>query len=252
MSGAREVRLQIRNSFGRQYAKERFDLQSVDAWIDRAGKITLPARKLAEIVRELPSEDVRLDTTGSNQVHLECGDVSYEMLGLSPEQFPSVPTLGDSHVTVDAPRIRRMIRSTVFAASTEEARYTLNGVHFHLTPQRLRMVATDSRRLAVATFHVDGLTDRDVRFIVPVRAADEIVCAFGSANELRIGWDEHQVIVAGDDAVVSGRLVEGEFPPYEQILPTDNPIRMEADREAFLTAVRRVSLLSDPQTLPCG
>ncbi|MAF09440.1 DNA polymerase III subunit beta [Candidatus Poribacteria bacterium] len=216
--------------------------------VEETGKLTIPARKLAELVRELPDEDVRLEASESGQIQIECGTVHYKMIGTPADDFPSIPELGDSFFTVDAGVLRQMIQRTRFAASREENRYFLKGVYMHLSTEWLRMVATDSRRLALMTFAAEGLSDRDRGVIIPIKAVDEVVKTFTEDEEVKVAIQDNQVIVANDSAVLNARLVDGEYPSYSQILPKDNPIRFEVDREAFLTAIRRVSLFSDPKT----
>jgi DNA polymerase-3 subunit beta len=110
------------------------------------------------------------------------------------------------------------------------------------------MVATDSRRLALMTFAAEGLSDRERGVIIPIKAVDEVVKTFTEDEEVKIAIQDNVIVFANESAVLNARLVDGEYPSYSQILPSDNPIRLQADRQAFLTAIRRVSLFSDPKT----
>jgi|SaaInl7_100m_RNA_FD_contig_31_1586180_length_2217_multi_6_in_0_out_0_2 DNA polymerase III subunit beta len=216
--------------------------------VEEAGTLTIPARKLAELVRELPDEDVHLEVSDGAKISIECGTVHYRMVGAPAADFPKIPELGDSFFTLDAALLRQMIHRTRFAASREENRYFLKGVYMHLSSEWLKMVATDSRRLALMTFAAEGLSDRERGVIIPIKAVDEVVKTFTEDEEVKIAIQDNVIVFANEGAVLNARLVDGEYPSYSQILPSDNPIRLEADRRAFLTAIRRVSLFSDPKT----
>ncbi|MEO2004330.1 MAG: DNA polymerase III subunit beta [Candidatus Poribacteria bacterium] len=220
----------------------------VEGSVEETGVLTIPARKLAELVRELPEGDVRLEASEGGQIQIECGAIHYRMIGTPAGDFPNIPELGESFFTFDSAVLRQMIQRTRFAASREENRYFLKGVYLHLSSEWLRMVATDSRRLALMTFPAEGLSDRERGVIIPIKAVDEIVKTFSDDEEVKIAIQDNQIIIATDRAVLNARLVDGEYPSYSQILPQDNPIRFEADRAALLMAIRRVSLFSDPKT----
>lgn len=220
----------------------------VEGSVEETGVLTIPARKLAELVRELPDDEVRLEASEGAKIQIECGAVHYRMIGTPAGDFPKIPELGESFFTLDSAVLRQMILRTRFAASREENRYFLKGVYMHLSPEWLRMVATDSRRLALMTFPAEGLAERERGVIIPIKAVDEIVKTFAQDEEVKIAIQDNQIIVANENAVLNARLVDGEYPSYSQILPKDNPIRFVADRTALLTAIRRVSLFSDPKT----
>ncbi|MEO2002684.1 MAG: DNA polymerase III subunit beta [Candidatus Poribacteria bacterium] len=217
--------------------------------VEEPGILTIPARKLTEVTRELPNEDVTLTVSDGDQVLIECADVTYLMFGLPARDFPTIPELGDSYFTLDAVAVGRMIDSVRTAVSTEASRFSLNGVFIDVSPDWLRMVATDSRRLAIANLDVSGLVEGRRSAILPTRAAEGVLRSFVDVEEIRLALMENQAVFSDGEITLSGRLINGEFPAYERIIPQDNPIHVVTDREAFLTAVRRVSLFSDPKTL---
>lgn len=117
-----------------------------------------------------------------------------------------------------------------------------------MSPDWVRTVATDSRRLAVAQLDAPGKVEERVSSILPIRAAELALRAFVETKELHLSVTEREMVFSDGEITLSGRLIEGNYPDYEQILPTGAPIHLVADRAAFLTAVRRVSLFSDPST----
>ena len=216
--------------------------------VEEIGILTIPARKLSELVRGLPDEDVHLTTSDGNQIRIECGPVFYRMFGLPADEFPKMASLDDDYFTMEAAELRKMVHRTRYAASAGETQYFLNGVYLHLTPERVRMVATDSHRLAMAELTATGLVDEEKGVIVPTKAVEELIKIFPGEGEIKVRVQDNQILFANEEAVLSSRLVDGEYPAYEQIIPKENPIHLEADRLSLLTAVRRVSLFSNPKT----
>jgi DNA polymerase III subunit beta len=216
--------------------------------IDEGG-ITVSARKLAEIVRELPPEEIRLSTTANDRVEIACGDGVYKIIGLPDDEFPDLPSIQSNFFTMDAGILCSTIQKTEFAASVEEARYFLNGLYFHLTPEMTKFVATDGRRLAVASS--EALTpapEEPTGVIIPLKAVREIAKTFDESAEVKVCLLENQILFADDDATLTSRLVEGEYPKYEQIIPADHDIHTVVNTEKFLNAVRRVALLANEKT----
>ena len=220
----------------------------VPGTISDEGAITLSARKLAEIARELPPAEIRFTTTANDRVEIVCAQGTYKMIGLPDDEFPNLPTIKDDFFTINGEVLRSMIYKTEFAASIEETRYFLNGLYFYLTPEITQMVATDGRRLAIAS---DGpLTPTPTEpmgIIVPLKAVREIVKTFSESEEIRVCLRENQIIFADDVATLTSRLVEGEYPKYEQIIPKDNEGKVVLDVELFFSALRRVALFSNPK-----
>ena len=221
----------------------------VNGTIVEPGSITIPARKISEIIRELPPSVVKLVTTANDRVEIECERGVYTMIGLSSDEFPQMMSMPDEFFTVNAETFKTMITKTAFAASTEETRYYLNGIFLHLTPEESRIVATDGRRLAlVKSDAVEAITE-EIGVIVPIKAVGEIRKTFTEAKDLHISISENQIIFSDGTSTLTSRLVEGEFPDYDRIIPKDNDIHIYLDTQQLLAVVRRVSLLANPKTL---
>lgn len=220
----------------------------VPGTINEGGAITLSARKLAEIARELPPAEITFTTTASDRIEIVCAQGTYKMIGLPDDEFPNLPTIQDDFFTIDGEVLRSMIHKTEFAAATEETRYFLNGLYFYLTPDITQMVATDGRRLAIASNSpLTPAPQAATGIIVPLKAVREIVKTFPESQEVRLCLRENQILFADDVATLTSRLVEGEYPKYEQIIPKDNDGQVILDVELFSSALRRVALFSNPK-----
>ncbi len=223
---------------------------SVPARVASKGAITVSARKLAEIVKELPAASVALKVTGNASVSLRCAGASYKLVGLSSEDFPPVmPASPDSWVSLEAKTLREMLVQTSFAVSHDETRYALNGVLFGLQGKDLQMVATDGHRLALAKRSlcrgVGGVTG-----IVPRKAVTEIMRVLGTGEDVQIAMTENQFVLQMPNFVMTARLIEGQFPNYEAVIPKAHPKRLIISRGALTAALRRVSVMAEERNKP--
>ncbi len=221
----------------------------VPASVDDPGRVTLPARKLTDMIRALPASLVRVE--GQNEhVTVECEASQFRVHGLPAEDFPSFPALDfDSGVGVQAGLVERLAAHTAFAASTEDTRPILNGVLWEMEDDRMRMVATNGHRLAsyaVETGNGGRRPARDV--IVPPKALSQIGRIFAPDDELRVAVDEKQIGFQGERGVVFSRLIEGPYPNYEQVIPRDNDKKLVADKERLAAALRRMAVMASDQT----
>jgi len=217
--------------------------------IQEEGEITVSARKIGEIVRELPDEDIRLSTVGNDRVQILCGTGQYKIIGLPSDEFPPIPSVDGNPFTIDGEELRSMIQKTEFAASTDETRYYLNGLFFNLTPDATQIVATDGRRLSVATHDsLEPKPDEPISVIVPLKAVREVVKTFAESPTIQISLKENQILFADDNATLVSRLVDGEYPKYEKIIPDNNDIQVVVEREKLIGPIRRVSLLANQNT----
>ena len=223
---------------------------TVSASVDQEGAITLPARKLVEIVRELPSAAIRLTTSGEQRVTIECGRSRFRLLGLPREEFPAFPTVKfEGGWRTSSKDLQKLIAHVAFAASTEESRPILNGVLWELRPERMRMVATNGHRLArmdVPTPPSSGAAQADL--IVPPKALEQIRRLFKDEEEVEIARSENHLGFRSASTQIFTRLIEGPYPNYEQVIPRDNDKSATADKAAFAAALRRMSIVASDQT----
>jgi DNA polymerase-3 subunit beta len=223
---------------------------TVSASVDQEGAITLPARKLVEIVRELPSAAIRLTASGEQRVTIECGRSRFRLLGLPREEFPAFPTVKfEGGWRTSSKDLQKLIAHVAFAASTEESRPILNGVLWELRPERMRMVATNGHRLArmdVPTPPSGSSAKADL--IVPPKALEQIRRLFKSDEEVEIARSENHLGFRSASTQIFTRLIEGPYPNYEQVIPRENDKSATADKVAFSSALRRMSIVASDQT----
>jgi DNA polymerase-3 subunit beta len=221
----------------------------VSADIDTQGAITIPAKKLAEIARELPPSPVKMASAGEQRVTLDCGRSHFKILGLPKDEFPSFPAVKfkDSW-RVRAGELRKLIDHTAFAVSTEESRPILNGVLWELRAELMRMVATNGHRLAKMEVPIATAGAPSSDLIVPPKALDQVRRLFPEDEELEIARGDNHLGFRSPFTAVYTRLIEGPYPNYQQVIPKDNDKVAVADKLALTSALKRMSVIASDQT----
>jgi len=221
----------------------------VTADVESQGAITVPAKKLAEIVRELPSAPVKISAVGEQKITLECGRSRFRLLGLPRDEFPTFPVVRFSESwRIKSGELQKLIAHTAFAVSTEESRPILNGVLWELRGERMRMVATNGHRLAKIDVPVAGQNGRSEDLIIPPKALEQLRRLFPAEEDLEIARGENHLGFRSPLTAVFTRLIEGPYPPYEQVIPRDNDRIALADRNALSQALKRMSVVASDQT----
>ena len=221
----------------------------VSADVDAQGAITIPAKKLTEIARELPPSAVKIAAAGEQRVTLDCGRSHFKILGLPKDEFPSFPAVKfkDSW-RVRAGDLRKLIDHTAFAVSTEESRPILNGVLWELRAELMRMVATNGHRLAKMEVPIATAGAPSSDLIVPPKALDQIRRLFPEDEELEIARGDNHLGFRSPFTSVFTRLIEGPYPNYQQVIPKDNEKIAIADKVALTSALKRMSVIASDQT----
>jgi DNA polymerase-3 subunit beta len=219
------------------------------ASVEDEGRVTLPARKLTDMIRTLPASMVRIKVDREH-VTVECESSRFRVHGLPAEDFPSFPELDfGSGFSVKAGDVERMSARTAFAASTEDTRPILNGVLWQIGDEVMHMVATNGHRLARATVRLEDKVKRPARdVIVPPKALVQVGRIFAADDEVKVAFDEKQIGFRGDRGVVFSRLIEGPYPNYEQVIPRDNDKKLQVDRDRLASALRRMAVIASDQT----
>jgi DNA polymerase-3 subunit beta len=222
---------------------------TVEAKVEKGGGTTLPARRLASIVKELPAADVEVEVDSKNIASIRCGQSFFKMMGLAEEEFPALPKLADAKVfTLRQKELKDALRKTAFAISTDETRYVLNGILFSFKEGKLTMVATDGRRLALVDLELEFPRGQEVDVIVPSKCVTELQRLLADEGEIKMNVGENQVGFDVNGKVLVSKLIEGNYPNYKQVIPAEAKERVTIERELLLTAVRRVSLLSSDKS----
>ena len=223
---------------------------TVPARVTSKGSITISARKLAEIVKELPAATLVLKVGENAAVSLRCAGVSYKLVGLPPDDFPPVvPASPTSWLALEAKGLREMLTHTSFAVSHDETRYALNGVLFVIQTKEMRVVATDGHRLAIASRALAQAAS-PATGIVPRKAVAEIQRVLGSGEEIQIAITENQFVLQMPNFVMTARLIEGQFPNYEAVIPKAQPGKLALNRPALVAALRRVAVMAEERNKP--
>lgn len=215
------------------------------------GAITVPARKFSEIIKELPGGvPINIQVKKGQSISIEAGKSFFKLNGLLKDDFPQLPdfqTQGGKNIeSVKFPQknLKTMIQLTQFAMSHDESRYVLNGLLFSFRGKVLKMVATDGRRLAIIEKHVleSGNVSRDV--IVPMKTIQELNRNLTENGDVTFYFKENQVQAVIDSIQITSRLIEGEYPNYEQVIPKKTKEELKLNTQDFLQATRRASILT--------
>ena len=221
---------------------------SVPADVSDGGGITVPAKKLQELARELPEAPVKVTTKG-DRFELECGRAKFRLNGLPKDEFPTFPNVSFAESwKIPARVLRQLINSTSFAVSTEESRPILNGVLWQFGESDMRMVATNGHRLARMRVPVSTPGAPNADLIIPPRALQQVDRLFGEDTEIEVARSENHLGFQDGGTRVFTRLIEGPYPNYEQVIPKDNDKSAVADRNALAQALRRMAVVASDQT----
>jgi DNA polymerase-3 subunit beta len=222
---------------------------SFEAQIEKEGATTLPARRLFTIIRELPSSEIQFDVDGKNAASIRSGQSFFKILGLPEEEFPPLPKFDDSKVvTIRQKDLRDGLRKTSYAISTDETRYVLNGVLFSFKDNKLTLVATDGRRLAMLDIDLEFPRSHEADIIVPTKAVTELQRLLTDDGDVRVSVGGSQIAFDLNNSLLVSKLIEGNYPNYRQVIPGEMKERVTLERETFLNSLRRVSLLASDKS----
>lgn len=223
----------------------------VPAMVEMPGEATLPARLTQEVLSSLPDAEVKISDDVNHAVHLVCERSEYKLLGLSPIDYPSLPEISDAtSFTVPADTLKEMIKQTIFAVSTEETRAILTGILLEYDGATLKLVATDTHRLTVRSHNIGSEVSGEViKAVVPARAMNELARIVGNYDgevEVQVGKNQTAFRPLDDPSrtFLITRLIDGQFPAYQRVIPTAYTKRLTMATEEFLRAVRRASLVA--------
>jgi DNA polymerase-3 subunit beta len=218
---------------------------SLDAQVEGEGSVVVPGRLLIDLARLLPDSEVQLEHRAEEGVvQLVCGSASYRLHTYSAEDFPRLPEVDATQTfTVDAEALLETVAQVSRSASRDESRPVLTGILARFEPGKLVMAATDSYRLAVKETDLAGST-QELEAIIPARALMELARIAGDATQLELGVQENQVAFRTDDAVLTTRRIDGQFPNVKQLLPEQFEHVVTLPRSELLDVVRRVAVMA--------
>lgn len=212
------------------------------------GKITLSAKNFLDIVKELPDAAITVSRKDNNWVEIICGKSRFNIVSLAAEEYPALPAFEEkSYFEAKRDALIDMVDRTQFAVSTDATRYHMNGVFFeHLDSGLMRMTATDGHRLSFVDHEVFlKMPELKRGMIIPKKGLSEFRRLLAEApNSIGIAFERGYIFAKFDHAYLFVRLIDGEYPPYQQVIPKQVDRSVKLNRETFNSALKRVSLLA--------
>jgi DNA polymerase-3 subunit beta len=229
-------------------------LSSCAARVTTPGGVTIEAKRLFDIVRSLPDEDVHIAIQENNSVSIEAGTAKFRLLGLPAEDYPTLPTVNVADAyTLPLNELKTMVAKVKFAITHEETRFQLNGALLKIQPTKMEMVATDGHRMALINFPQGTGSGKkkgsDLTILVPRKALDEILrLETGEDGNVLFGVSENQLFFEAGDRRLMARMIDVNFPNYMEVIARDNDRKVMVDRERLLATIRRISLVANERT----
>lgn len=225
----------------------------LEAEILEPGAITVPTKRLSDVIKELASGDILLTTKKNNIVDIQMNSCEFKLIGLPKEEFPKLPEFKEKEVfEFEQNVLKNMLFLSAFAVSHEETRYVLNGLLLEIKTKHgsgstvIRLVGTDGRRLAVVEQKLSFESKKDLQIIIPYKTVQELLRNLREEGVVNIVVGHNQVFFEMDSIVIISRLIEGEFPDYQKVIPQPSHIKLRLQKEKFMLVLRRANLLTTP------
>ncbi len=223
--------------------------------VEKPGSVTVSAKKMFEIVRELPAEDIQIKVEDSNWIKILSGQSQFKLVGLPKDEYPALPDVAeDGMFAIDGDLLREMIKKTLYSVGENDARYVLNGLFVHMSQGKggltIRMVGTDGHRLSMIDRVIDA-KHKEESLIIPKKAMMELRRLLeedAPKTELRLGFSKNHALFKRDGLVMVSKLIDGNYPNYLQVVPTKNTKKVTVSKDVMTHAVKRVSILSKEKT----
>ena len=221
--------------------------------VTRPGSMVLQAKKLFDIVRNLPDAEIYFAKEDNYWARLTCGASEFKIVGQAKEHYPSTPQFTGESIALPAPMLNGLIARTGYAITQEESRYALSGSLFLLADGRLQMVATDGHRLAWVATALDESTSKvptdQIRVIVPKKALGELQkLTAGSEEAVEFAKDENHLYFKMGPRQLTSRMLAGQFPNYDLVMPKNNDKIVHLNSETITQAIRRAALMADERS----
>ncbi|MFI5322616.1 MAG: DNA polymerase III subunit beta [Thermodesulfobacteriota bacterium] len=220
------------------------------AEVSNAGSIAVPARKLYEIIKELETGEIEVEEIGNHWVEIRASSAVFKIAGLPSEDFPIIPELhSDNLFSIESSVLEEMVSKTIFAVSPDELRRNLAGIYFEEAGSKsMRLVATDGHRLSLVEKGIDSRVKFSKGFVVPKKGVAELRKVLKLSDKVRIGLGDNFFMAEGEEVILIARLIDADFPDYRQVTPEVTKATLTLDRNVFLRALKRVSILSSEKT----
>lgn len=232
------------------------------ASVKTKGKFTVNARKLFDIVRELPDADINVSQKSGGKrkepeaesaelwINLSCGNYKTRLSGLPVDEFPAFPSYGEDYLVKFEPsQLKDMVKKTIFSISSDETRYTLNGTLLEADENTIKMVSTDGHRLSYIKNENPKTVEKKINVIIPQKTTSELLKLVEDGEEaVLFSIYENHVVFKKENFVLVSRVIDGQFPNYDVVLPKNNDKRVILNKDVLIHALKRVSLLSDEKS----
>ena len=219
----------------------------IPANIEEPGTVILPAKKFGDIIKEFPEDVINIHTKKNNLTLIEAKQCQFKLMSLPYEEFPKLPKFANQEIIkINQGDFKEMLSLVSFAVSYDETRYILNGILCQIDKDNIVLVATDGKRLAFYQRKIAQGINKTVEIIIAIKTIQELNRNLTDEGEVLLGIGTNQVLLDLGKTQIVSRLIEGEFPDYKQVIPPASHNKIKIDREQFLLAIRRASLLATP------
>ena len=216
--------------------------------VKKEGKITLPAKKLLEIASKLPDKPVEFSLNEDNNVvSITCGNSKFEIIGISAQEFPKIEdSIEDgTEIEIEIEPLLKSIKNTVYAVANYENRNVISGVFCLIKDNKLEMAATDGNRLTRIIETIDNKEGKTAKLVIPSKTLNEFarICSFVPDEKVSLIVDKSKLTLKTNSFAINSRLIEGEYPPYEQLIPKTTEKNSIISRDELISALDRVSTM---------
>lgn len=223
------------------------------AAVQKEGRITLPAKKLLEIAAKLPDKPVEFSLNeDTNVVKVSCGSSKFELIGISASEFPKIEDeIPDAkEIEIETAPFLKAVKNTVYAAASHENRNVISGVLCSIRESRLEMAATDGNRLTRLIQDVKNSSSENIRIVIPSKTLNEFarICSFVQEEKVILSADKSKLSLKTMSFTINSRLIEGEYPPYEQLIPKTSANKALVSRDDLIESLERVSTMVNDRT----
>ena len=225
------------------------------AQVIEEGKITISAKKLYEIIKELPDKDINFDTKNNFWVEIKCDKSLFNLVGLSPEEFPKFPDIEQNESSINKNNLNEMIDKTLFSVSNDETKFNLTGIYIKTEEinkdNKLIFVSTDGHRLSLIKRNSEKEMDDKYKegFILPRKGIIEIKKILDTMDgNIHIGISDNNFSISNKNTTLIMRMVDGDFPDYKRVIPEEGKNKAIINKDLFLHALKRISILSSEKS----
>lgn len=220
-----------------------------DAEVNEPGAICVQARKLFEIVKSLPEAEIEVKCDEQNQVIITCERSKFRLIGLAKENFPTINSCETVLVSLPTALLSAFISRTFFAITNEESRYSLNGAKFEVSSLGVRMVATDGHRLSFIEKQAGFFDGEKIDVLIPRKSLAELAKLCAESDEMvEFGKDDNHLYFRVGKRLLSSRILTGQFPNYELVIPKDKRNQISFENERLSGSIKRVALMADEKS----